>query len=91
MQTTIGTTTLRLVTGDIAEQDANAVVTAAHWRLNKPAVYGGLNANRPQPLCPLYRPSRYLERMRRLVKRQGTVFRLGPPRDICGSLHSLAG
>jgi O-acetyl-ADP-ribose deacetylase len=35
MQTTIGTTTLRLVTGDIAEQDTDAVVTAAHWRLNK--------------------------------------------------------
>jgi len=26
---------LRLVTGDIAEQDTDAVVTAAHWRLNK--------------------------------------------------------
>src|SRR6266700_2083486 len=35
MQTTIGNTTLRLVTGDIAEQDTDAVVTAAHWRLNK--------------------------------------------------------
>src|SRR5512145_319010 len=35
MQTTIGKTTLRLVTGDIAEQDTDAVVTAAHWRLNK--------------------------------------------------------
>jgi O-acetyl-ADP-ribose deacetylase (regulator of RNase III) len=35
MQTKIGTTTLRLVTGDIAEQDTDAVVTAAHWRLNK--------------------------------------------------------
>jgi O-acetyl-ADP-ribose deacetylase (regulator of RNase III) len=35
MQTTIGRTTLRLVTGDIAEQDTDAVVTAAHWRLNK--------------------------------------------------------
>jgi len=34
-QTTIGTTTLRLVTGDIAGQDTDAVVTAAHWRLNK--------------------------------------------------------
>jgi O-acetyl-ADP-ribose deacetylase (regulator of RNase III) len=31
----IGKTTLRLVTGDIAEQDTEAVVTAAHWRLNK--------------------------------------------------------
>jgi O-acetyl-ADP-ribose deacetylase (regulator of RNase III) len=31
----IGKTTLRLVTGDIAEQDTDAVVTAAHWRLNK--------------------------------------------------------
>ena len=28
-------TVLRLVTGDIAEQDTDAVVTAAHWRLNK--------------------------------------------------------
>ncbi len=35
MQTNIGRTTLRLVTGDIAEQDTDAVVTAAHWRLNK--------------------------------------------------------
>ena len=31
----IGKTILRLVTGDIAEQDTDAVVTAAHWRLNK--------------------------------------------------------
>src|SRR5438477_7407400 len=37
MQTRIGTTTLRLVTGDIADQDTDAVVTAAHWRLNKGA------------------------------------------------------
>jgi O-acetyl-ADP-ribose deacetylase (regulator of RNase III) len=36
-QTKIGRTTLRLVTGDIAEQDTDAVVTAAHWRLNKGA------------------------------------------------------
>ncbi len=35
MQTKIGRTTLRLVTGDIADQDTDAVVTAAHWRLNK--------------------------------------------------------
>jgi O-acetyl-ADP-ribose deacetylase (regulator of RNase III) len=35
MQKTIGKTTLCLVTGDIAEQDTDAVVTAAHWRLNK--------------------------------------------------------
>src|ERR1051326_4677620 len=35
MQTKIGKTTLRLMTGDIAEQDTDAVVTAAHWRLNK--------------------------------------------------------
>ena len=34
-ETTIGKTTLRLVTGDIADQDTDAVVTAAHWRLNK--------------------------------------------------------
>lgn len=34
-QKTIGKTTLRLVTGDIADQDTDAVVTAAHWRLNK--------------------------------------------------------
>lgn len=34
-ETRIGRTTLRLVTGDIAEQDTEAVVTAAHWRLNK--------------------------------------------------------
>jgi O-acetyl-ADP-ribose deacetylase (regulator of RNase III) len=33
-QTTIGKTVLRLVDGDIAEQDTDAVVTAAHWRLN---------------------------------------------------------
>src|SRR5262245_36473992 len=37
MQTKIGKTTLKLVTGDIAEQDTDAVVTAAHWRLNKGA------------------------------------------------------
>jgi hypothetical protein len=35
MEIKIGKTTLRLVTGDIAEQDTDAVVTAAHWRLNK--------------------------------------------------------
>src|SRR5256714_9946401 len=35
MQTKIGKTILRLVTGDIADQDTDAVVTAAHWRLNK--------------------------------------------------------
>jgi O-acetyl-ADP-ribose deacetylase len=35
MQTTIAKTTLRLVIGDIADQDTDAVVTAAHWRLNK--------------------------------------------------------
>ncbi|MFL5339339.1 MAG: macro domain-containing protein [Gemmataceae bacterium] len=34
-QTVVGKTTLRLVTGDIADQDTDAVVTAAHWRLNK--------------------------------------------------------
>jgi O-acetyl-ADP-ribose deacetylase (regulator of RNase III) len=36
-ETKIGKTTLRLVTGDIADQDTDAVVTAAHWRLNKGA------------------------------------------------------
>ena len=35
MTTQIGRTVLRLVTGDIADQDTDAVVTAAHWRLNK--------------------------------------------------------
>src|SRR5882724_6513861 len=35
VQTTIGNTKLRLVTGDIAEQDTDAVVTAAHWRLTR--------------------------------------------------------
>jgi O-acetyl-ADP-ribose deacetylase (regulator of RNase III) len=35
VETRIGTTLLRLVTGDIADQDTEAVVTAAHWRLNK--------------------------------------------------------
>src|SRR5882757_7670732 len=34
-ETRIGKTRLRLVVGDIAEQDTDAVVTAAHWRLNK--------------------------------------------------------
>jgi O-acetyl-ADP-ribose deacetylase (regulator of RNase III) len=34
-ETKIGKTILRLVTGDIAKQDTDAVVTAAHWRLNK--------------------------------------------------------
>jgi len=37
METIIGKTKLRLVTGDIADQDTEAVVTAAHWRLNKGA------------------------------------------------------
>ena len=36
-ETIIGKTRLRLVTGDIADQDTDAVVTAAHWRLNKGA------------------------------------------------------
>jgi O-acetyl-ADP-ribose deacetylase (regulator of RNase III) len=35
MEVITGKTTLRLVTGDIADQDTDAVVTAAHWRLNK--------------------------------------------------------
>lgn len=33
----IGKTVLRLVVGDIADQDTDAVVTAAHYRLNKGA------------------------------------------------------
>jgi O-acetyl-ADP-ribose deacetylase (regulator of RNase III) len=37
METKIRNTLLRLVTGDIAEQDTDAVVTAAHWKLNKGA------------------------------------------------------
>src|ERR1700739_1693933 len=36
-ETRIGRTLLRLVTGDIAEQDTDAVVTAAHWRMNRGA------------------------------------------------------
>ena len=35
METLIGRTKLRLVVGDIADQETDAVVTAAHWRLNK--------------------------------------------------------
>src|SRR5215469_17742205 len=35
MQVQIGKTTLCLTTGDIADQETDAVVTAAHWRLNK--------------------------------------------------------
>lgn len=35
METKIRDTLLRLVIGDIADQDTDAVVTAAHWRLNK--------------------------------------------------------
>ncbi len=35
MEVKIANTTIRLVTGDIADQDTDAVVTAAHWRLNK--------------------------------------------------------
>jgi len=35
IETKINKTVLRLVTGDIADQDTDAVVTAAHWRLNK--------------------------------------------------------
>ena len=34
MQTTIGKTVLEPVTGDIADQDTDAVVTAAHWKLH---------------------------------------------------------
>jgi len=34
METKVGRTMLRLVTGDVAEQDTEAVVTAARWRLN---------------------------------------------------------
>jgi O-acetyl-ADP-ribose deacetylase len=34
-ETRIGKPVLRLVTCDIAEKDTDAVVTAAHWRLNK--------------------------------------------------------
>jgi hypothetical protein len=37
IETKIGKTVLRLVTGDIADQETDAVVTAAHWRLNKGA------------------------------------------------------
>lgn len=35
MEVKVGNTRLRLATGDIADQDTDAVVTAAHWRLNK--------------------------------------------------------
>ena len=34
MQTNIGKTVLELVNGDIADQDTDAVVTAAHWKLH---------------------------------------------------------
>jgi O-acetyl-ADP-ribose deacetylase (regulator of RNase III) len=34
MRRTIGKTVLELVTGDIADQDTDAVVTAAHWKLH---------------------------------------------------------
>jgi O-acetyl-ADP-ribose deacetylase len=34
MQTAIGKTVLELVEGDIADQDTDAVVTAAHWKLH---------------------------------------------------------
>ena len=34
MRTTIGKTILELVEGDIADQDTDAVVTAAHWKLH---------------------------------------------------------
>jgi O-acetyl-ADP-ribose deacetylase (regulator of RNase III) len=34
MRTTIGKTVLELVEGDIADQDTDAVVTAAHWKLH---------------------------------------------------------
>lgn len=36
-ETRIEKSVLRLVTGNIADQDTDAVVTAAHWRLNKGA------------------------------------------------------
>jgi O-acetyl-ADP-ribose deacetylase (regulator of RNase III) len=34
MRTNIGKTVVELVTGDIADQDTDAVVTAAHWKLH---------------------------------------------------------
>jgi O-acetyl-ADP-ribose deacetylase (regulator of RNase III) len=34
MRTNIGKTVLELVNGDIADQDTDAVVTAAHWKLH---------------------------------------------------------
>jgi len=42
-ETTIGKTVLLLVTGDIAEQDTDAVLTTAHWRLNKGTGTDGTN------------------------------------------------
>lgn len=45
----IGKTSLRLVTGDIAEQDTDAVVTAAHYRLNKGAGTDGTIHTRGGP------------------------------------------
>ena len=42
-ETTIEKTVLRLVTGDIAEQDTDAVLTTAHWRLNKGTGTDGTN------------------------------------------------
>ncbi len=35
METQVGKALLRLTTGDIADQETDVVVTAAHWRLNK--------------------------------------------------------
>jgi O-acetyl-ADP-ribose deacetylase len=34
VKTTVGSTILELVEGDIADQDTDAVVTAAHWKLH---------------------------------------------------------
>ena len=49
METLIGKTRLRLVIGDIADQDTDAVVTAAHWRLNRGAGTDGTIHTRGGP------------------------------------------
>ena len=47
----IGKTLLRLVTGDIAKQGTDAVVTAAHWRLDNGAGTDGTIHTRGGPNC----------------------------------------
>ncbi|EEF62974.1 macro domain-containing protein [Pedosphaera parvula] len=49
MQITIHKTLFELITGDIADQETDAVVTAAHWKLNKGSGTDGVIHTRGGP------------------------------------------